>query len=66
MGAGATVGAGAVVYGPATVGDGAVVGAGAVVKADVLGAVADGAVVLEPVPAGELWAGRPAAFLEKL
>ena len=66
VGAKATVGVGAVVYGPAAVGDGAVVGHGAVVKADVFGAVADNAVVLEAVPEGELWGGAPAAFLKKL
>ena len=62
----ATVAHGAVVYGPATVHAGASVGLGAVVKADVYGAVADGAVVLDEVPAGEYWAGAPAAFSSKL
>ena len=66
VGAAATVGAGAVVFGPAIVGDGAVVGANAVVHADVLGAVGDGSVVVDPVPAGEIWAGRPAVFSKKL
>ena len=60
VGSKATVGAGAVVFGPSVIGDGAVVGANSVVHADVLGSCADGAVVVEPVPAGEHWAGRPA------
>lgn len=57
----ATVGHGSVVYGPAAVHGGATVGCGAVVKADVRGTVLDGAVVLDAVPAGETWAGAPAA-----
>ena len=62
----ATVGVGAVVYGPAVVAANAVVGDGSVVKADVFGSVADNSVVLEAVPAGELWGGAPAAMLKKL
>lgn len=60
IGSKAIVGSGSVVFGPAVVGDGAVVGANAVVHADVLGSCADGAVVVEPIPLGEHWAGRPA------
>ena len=62
----ATVGVGAVVYGPAVVAANAVVGDGSVVKADVFGSVADNSVVLDAVPAGELWGGAPAAMLKKL
>ena len=57
---------GAVVYGPAVVAANAVVGDGSVVKADVFGSVADNSVVLDAVPAGELWGGAPAAMLKKL